>query len=127
MVGTVKEVRDFGAILEVLRGRTGMLHMSEISPKVSGVDAPKLLAVGDRLTVECLEVDNLSGAVKLSRKRLMKDKFEPLLYRIKKPQSGFSRNGRAKENAAGKDQKGASQGKLSRGQRGFSAKSLTKI
>jgi len=67
----VSEVKDFGAFLEVLRGRTGLLHVSEISNTVSGMNAVDLLKVGDVLDVMCIGSDPLSGAVKLSRKRIL--------------------------------------------------------
>ena len=43
--GVVKEVRDYGAVVQVLRGRTGLLHVSEISNSLRGAAAVGLLKV----------------------------------------------------------------------------------
>ena len=67
-MATVKSVRDFGVIVDVLRGRDGLLHMSEISHRVRGLDAPKLLSEGDSILVKCIGSDPISGTLKLSRK-----------------------------------------------------------
>jgi polyribonucleotide nucleotidyltransferase len=73
----VQEVKDYGAFVEVLRGRTGLLHVSEISNVVSGMGAVELLKAGDCLDVMCIGSDPLSGAVKLSRKRILDKNDRP--------------------------------------------------
>ncbi len=77
---TVIEVKDFGAVLEVLRGKEGLLHVSEISHKL---DRPpvELLAVGQQVRVKCIGVDRIRGLIKLSRKALLdpheRDRLSP--------------------------------------------------
>ena len=66
--GKVVRIMDFGAFVEVLPGKDGLLHVSRISrervEKVTDV-----LAVGDTVTVKCYEIDD-KGRVNLTRKGL---------------------------------------------------------
>ena len=64
----------------MLRGRTGLLHMTELSNRLKpSMDLSKdLLKVGQMLDVKCIGVDLMSGAVKLSRKQLLDDHDRPL-------------------------------------------------
>lgn len=73
----VQEVKEFGAFVEVLRGRTGLLHVSEISNVAKGMAAVDQLKVGDTFDVVCLGSDPLSGAVKLSRRRILDSNDRP--------------------------------------------------
>jgi predicted RNA-binding protein with RPS1 domain len=45
LTATVTDVKDFGAIVEILRGRMGLLHMTEISHHASGRPVASLLKV----------------------------------------------------------------------------------
>ena len=66
--GKVVRIMDFGAFVEVLPGKDGLLHVSRISrervEKVTDV-----LNVGDTVTVKCYEIDD-KGRVNLTRKGL---------------------------------------------------------
>ncbi|MFT4033836.1 MAG: polyribonucleotide nucleotidyltransferase [Siphonobacter sp.] len=68
--GKVKTVTDFGAFVEFLPGRDGLLHISEISwerlPAMKGV-----LEVGEEVKVKLIEVDQKTGKFRLSRRVLM--------------------------------------------------------
>lgn len=68
--GTVKNVVDFGAFVEFLPGKQGLLHISEISydrlPSMEGV-----MKEGDQFEVKLIGVDARSGKFKLSKKALM--------------------------------------------------------
>lgn len=73
--GTVIEIKDFGAIVELLRNKEGLLHVSELPSNVSSVQGnlgavQKFLKVGDKIRVICKEVDPVQGSVKLSMKAL---------------------------------------------------------
>jgi len=48
---TVIEIKDFGVVVEVLRGKEGLLHMSEISHRLSNKGLTDLLAVGQKVKV----------------------------------------------------------------------------
>lgn len=83
LLATVKLVRDFGVIVDVLRGREGLVHMTEISHSVRGLDAPKLLKEGDTLTVKVLGADPISGSLKLSRKAMLDPSLDdPLVVKV---------------------------------------------
>ncbi len=67
--GKVKNVVDFGAFVEFMPGKEGLLHISEISwerlPSMEGV-----LKEGDAIQVKLTEVDKRSGKYRLSKKVL---------------------------------------------------------
>ena len=66
--GKVVRIMDFGAFVEVLPGKDGLLHVSRISNKrVEKVT--DVLNVGDTVTVKCYEIDD-KGRVNLTRKGL---------------------------------------------------------
>ncbi len=66
--GVVKELVDFGAFVEILPGKQGLLHVSEISNSyVSSVH--DVLKVGDAVTVKVIETTR-DGKVSLSKKAL---------------------------------------------------------
>jgi polyribonucleotide nucleotidyltransferase len=65
-VGTVKTIRDFGAFVEIMPEKTGLLHVSEISHDyVENVE--DYLQVGDKVKVHLLEVRD-DGKMRLTRK-----------------------------------------------------------
>ena len=67
---TVKGIKEFGAFVEFLPKKEGLLHISEISWKrletMEGV-----LNVGDVVKVKLIGLDPRTGKFKLSRKALM--------------------------------------------------------
>ena len=68
--GKVKSIVEFGAFVEFLPGKEGLLHISEISwkrlEKMDGV-----LEQGEKIKVKLLEVDKRTGKFRLSRKALL--------------------------------------------------------
>lgn len=68
--GTVKSIKDFGAFIEFLPKKEGLLHISEISWKrlesMNGI-----FKEGDKVKVKLLDIDAKTGKFKLSRKVLM--------------------------------------------------------
>jgi polyribonucleotide nucleotidyltransferase len=68
--GTVKSLPAFGAFVEILPGKEGLLHISEIDYKrIANVE--DVLKVGDEIEVKLLEIDAKTGKLKLSRKALL--------------------------------------------------------
>ncbi|PKP00656.1 MAG: polyribonucleotide nucleotidyltransferase, partial [Bacteroidetes bacterium HGW-Bacteroidetes-9] len=68
--GTVKNITAFGAFVEVLPGKDGLLHISEIDWKrLDKVES--VLKVGDEIDVKLIEIDSKTGKLKLSRKVLL--------------------------------------------------------
>jgi polyribonucleotide nucleotidyltransferase len=68
--GKVKTIVQFGAFVEILPNKDGLLHISEIDwKKVRTVD--EVLKVGDEIEVKLIEIDPKTGKLKLSRKVLL--------------------------------------------------------
>lgn len=66
--GVVTKIADFGAFVEILPGKEGLLHISEIDTKrINKVS--DILKVGDKVTVKLLKIEN--GKFSLSRKKLL--------------------------------------------------------
>jgi len=65
-IGTVKTIRDFGAFIEIMPEKTGLLHVSEIAHDyVDNVE--DYMKVGDKVKVHLLEVRD-DGKMRLTRK-----------------------------------------------------------
>ena len=68
--GKVVSIQPFGAFVEILPGKDGLLHISEIAKhRINKVE--DVLKLGEIVEVKCVEIDN-SGKVRLSRKALLK-------------------------------------------------------
>ncbi|NVO04055.1 MAG: polyribonucleotide nucleotidyltransferase, partial [Bacteroidetes bacterium] len=68
--GVVKSIMPFGAFIEIMPGKDGLLHISEISWKrLEKVEEE--LKVGDEIEVKLTEFDKKTGKLKLSRKVLL--------------------------------------------------------
>ena len=71
--GVVTKIADFGAFVEILPGKEGLLHISEIDNKrVNKVS--DYLKVGDKITVKLLKVED--GKYSLSRRKLLTEAAE---------------------------------------------------
>ncbi|MCK4677576.1 MAG: polyribonucleotide nucleotidyltransferase [Bacteroidales bacterium] len=69
--GKVKNITSFGAFVEILPGKDGLLHISEIDWKrVENIES--VLKVGDKIEVKLIDIDRKTGKLKLSRKILLK-------------------------------------------------------
>jgi polyribonucleotide nucleotidyltransferase len=67
--GIVTGVKEFGAFVEILPGKDGLVHISELADfRVNRVE--DVCKVGDAMWVKCIGVDD-RGRVKLSRKQAM--------------------------------------------------------
>ncbi|MGW8123636.1 polyribonucleotide nucleotidyltransferase [Roseivirga echinicomitans] len=68
--GKVKSIMPFGAFVEFMPGKDGLLHISEIKwERVEKMDG--LMEVGEEITVKLVEVDKKTGKYRLSRKALL--------------------------------------------------------
>ncbi len=68
--GLVKRITDFGAFVEILPNKEGLLHISELDHKrVRAVS--DVIQEGEEIEVEVLEVDERAGRIRLSRKALL--------------------------------------------------------
>jgi polyribonucleotide nucleotidyltransferase len=70
--GKVVTIKEFGAFVEFLPGKDGLVHISELANfRVKKTE--DIVKVGDDITVKCLGVDE-KGRVRLSRKAAMEDR-----------------------------------------------------
>ena len=68
--GVVKNIVPFGAFVEILPGKDGLLHISEIEwRRLENVES--VLKVGDEIEVKLIGIDSRTGKLKLSRKVLL--------------------------------------------------------
>jgi len=68
--GTVKRIMPFGAFVEILPGKEGLLHISEIAHhRVARVE--DVLSEGQKVAVKVIEID-AGGKIRLSHKALLK-------------------------------------------------------
>ncbi len=74
-LGTVKRIEKFGCFVEVLPGKEGLVHISQLSTeRVAKVE--DVVALGDKITVKVTEIDN-QGRVNLSRKATLAVESQP--------------------------------------------------
>ena len=69
--GKVVTVKDFGAFVECMPGKEGLVHISELAhERVESVES--ICKPGDAMKVKCIDIDN-QGRVRLSRKAALDD------------------------------------------------------
>jgi len=72
--GTVVSIKEFGAFVEVMPGKDGLVHISELADfRVNRTE--DVVKAGDAVWVKCIGIDD-KGRVKLSRKAAMKERDE---------------------------------------------------
>ncbi|MDY6205730.1 MAG: polyribonucleotide nucleotidyltransferase [Prevotella sp.] len=69
--GTVRSIMPYGCFVEVLPGKDGLLHISEIDWKRLETVEDAGVKEGDKITVKLLEIDPKTGKYKLSHRVLM--------------------------------------------------------
>lgn len=68
-LGTVKRIMQFGAFVEILPGKEGMVHISKLAHEhVNKVE--DVVNIGDQIMVKVIEIDK-QGRINLSRKDLL--------------------------------------------------------
>lgn len=68
-LGTVKRVEKFGAFVEILPGKEGLVHISQLSTE-RVAKTEDVVKIGDTITVKVTEIDQ-QGRVNLSRKAVL--------------------------------------------------------
>jgi polyribonucleotide nucleotidyltransferase len=71
--GTIIEVHDFGIIVELLRNKEGLCHVSEMASKKDIRKHPRgsmglvssMVQIGQKIEVECIGVDQVMGTIRL--------------------------------------------------------------
>ncbi|MQF98976.1 MAG: polyribonucleotide nucleotidyltransferase [SAR202 cluster bacterium] len=101
--GKVARLMSFGAFVEILPGKDGLVHISELSnERVASVE--DVVNVGDEITVLCTEIDS-QGRINLSRRALLGSSEDNSTGEQNKNSSeGFSGGGRdrRRDNRAGR-------------------------
>ncbi|MFO7977773.1 MAG: S1 RNA-binding domain-containing protein, partial [Bacteroidales bacterium] len=69
--GKIKSVVPFGMFVEIMPGKEGLLHISEVEWKRLETIEESGLKVGDEIEVKLLDLDKKTGKLKLSRKALL--------------------------------------------------------
>ncbi|MBS3806928.1 MAG: polyribonucleotide nucleotidyltransferase [Bacteroidales bacterium] len=68
--GTIKSIVSFGAFVEIIPGKEGLLHISEIDWKrIESVES--VLKEGQEIEVKLIDIDKQTGKLRLSRKALL--------------------------------------------------------
>ena len=71
--GRVTGTKEFGAFVECLPGKEGLVHISELADfRVRRTE--DVVKVGDSILVKCVGIDERSGKVRLSRKAAMQER-----------------------------------------------------
>ena len=72
--GRVVSIKEFGAFVEVLPGKDGLVHISELADfRVKRTE--DVVKIGDMIWVKCIGIDD-KGRVKLSRRAALKERAE---------------------------------------------------
>ncbi len=99
--GKVVSILEFGAFVEILPGKEGLLHISELDWKKTE-KVEDVLSVGDEVDVKLLEIDSKTGKMRLSRRALIEKPegyVEP--ERKPRPERGDRRDDRRRDDRRG--------------------------
>ena len=81
--GKVRSIQPYGAFVEIMPGKDGLLHISEVThERIQTLEG--LLEVGQEIDVKLVEIDKKTGKYRLSRKVL-----------LPKPEAAVAGNGEA--------------------------------
>ena len=100
--GTVRSIMPYGCFVEILPGKDGLLHISEIDWKRLETVEDAGIHEGDKIRVKLLEIDPKTGKYKLSR-RVLLEKPEGYVERERRPrrENGGERRPRRDDNREG--------------------------
>ena len=107
--GTVRSILDFGAFVEFMPGRDGLLHISEISWDRLDTMENSGLKEGDKVQVKLIEIDKKTGKYRLSMKALM-EKPEGYVEREPRPRREGDRGPRRDNNNGAPRREGGDRG-----------------
>ena len=82
--GTIRSIMPYGCFVEILPGKDGLLHISEIDWKRLETVEEAGLKEGDKITVKLMEIDPKTGKYKLSH-RVLIPKPEGYVERERRP------------------------------------------
>ena len=90
--GTVRSIMPYGCFVEILPGKDGLLHISEIDWKRLETVEEAGIKEGDKIQVKLLDIDQKTGKYKLSR-RVLLEKPEGYVERERRPRRNGEHNG----------------------------------
>ncbi len=105
--GTVRSIMPYGCFVEIMPGKDGLLHISEIDWKRLETVEEAGIKEGDKITVKLLEIDPKTGKYKLSHRVL-----------IPKPEGYVERQPRQRNERRGGRQGGGERGERRGGRQG---------
>lgn len=107
--GTVRSIMPYGCFVEILPGKDGLLHISEIDWKRLETVEEVGIKEGDKIKVKLMEIDPKTGKYKLSHRVLM-EKPEGYVERERRPRpERGERRGRRDERHEGRGERPARQ------------------
>jgi len=103
--GTIRSIMPYGCFVEIMPGKDGLLHISEIDWKRLETVEEAGIKEGDKITVKLMEIDSKTGKYKLSH-RVLIPKPEGYVERERRPRperpERGERGGRPNGNNGGK-------------------------
>lgn len=107
--GTVRSIMPYGCFVEILPGKDGLLHISEIDWKRLETVEEAGIKEGDKIKVKLMEIDSKTGKYKLSHRVLM-EKPEGYVERERRPRpERGERRGRRDDRHEGRGERPARQ------------------
>ena len=107
--GTVRSIMPYGCFVEILPGKDGLLHISEIDWKRLETVEEAGIKEGDKIKVKLMEIDPKTGKYKLSHRVLM-EKPEGYVERERRPRAERGeRRGRRDDRHEGRGERPARQ------------------
>ena len=107
--GTVRSIMPYGCFVEILPGKDGLLHISEIDWKRLETVEEAGIKEGDKIKVKLMEIDPKTGKYKLSHRVLM-EKPEGYVERERRPRpERGERRGRREDRHEGRGERPARQ------------------
>ena len=103
--GTVRSIMPYGCFVEIMPGKDGLLHISEIDWKRLETVEEAGLKEGDKINVKLLEIDQKTGKYKLSH-RVLIPKPEGYVERERRQRPERRGNNNERRNNGGNERRG---------------------
>ena len=103
--GTIRSIMPYGCFVEIMPGKDGLLHISEIDWKRLETVEEAGLKEGDKITVKLMEIDSKTGKYKLSH-RVLIPKPEGYVERERRQRPERGERGERRNNRNGNNERG---------------------
>jgi polyribonucleotide nucleotidyltransferase len=94
-MGKVKRIMEFGAFCEILPGKEGLCHVSELSEQYIK-DIKDVVKLGDEFLVKLIQIDE-QGRLNLSRKQALNPEEKPIVSERKRPHKSETASDKGKD------------------------------